>query len=271
MNFACREDGTAEKPAASLTFGGRWVHGFDVGPRARAGSVTNTIHPTAIISGNVQLGSGNTIGPFVVITGPVTIGDGNWIGAGAVIGAPSEVRGATHPTVFDEPAGNGVVIGDRNTIREAVQVHQGWAGVTTLGDDLFLMNQSYVAHDCTVGDRVTMASSALLAGHVVVNDGANLGLGAVVHQRRRIGAGVMIGMGSVVTRDVPPFTKAFGNPVRIRGVNRVGMERGGVPETAIAFLEQRIDRLDDTLEEILQHPELGPLFKDWASPHGAAE
>lgn len=227
--------------------------------------MTNTIHPTAVISGDVKLGSGNTIGPFVVITGPVTIGDGNWIGSGAVIGAPSEVRGATHPRMFDEPAGNGVVIGSRNVIREAVQIHQGWAGVTTLGDELFLMNQSYVAHDCTVGDRVTLASSALLAGHVVVGDGANLGLGVTVHQRRRVGAGVMVGMGSVVTHDLPPFVKAYGNPVRVRGVNAVGMQRSGISTDAVTFLEKRLDRLEACADELTAHPEFGAVFGAWIS------
>lgn len=232
--------------------------------------MTNTIHPTAVISGAVHLGTGNTIGPFVVITGPVTIGDDNWIGAGAILGAPSEVRGAPHPTAFDEPAGGGVVIGNRNTIREAVQVHQGWANVTTLGDDLFLMNQTYVAHDCHVGNRVTTASSALLAGHVVVGAGANLGLGVTVHQRLRVGAGAMVGMGSVVTRNLPPFVKAFGNPARVRGVNRVGMERGGIPSETIDMFEQLLDGLTNeattavTVAELAAHPELGPVFAAWA-------
>ena len=79
------------------------------------------------------------------------------------------------------------------------------------------MNKVYVGHDGDIGDGVTMASSVTLGGHVVVGDRANLGLGAIVHQRRVIGPGVMLGMGSVVTRDVPPFAKAFGNPARVRG------------------------------------------------------
>ncbi|MBG6215262.1 UDP-N-acetylglucosamine acyltransferase [Cryobacterium sp. CAN_C3] len=196
----------------------------------------NSVHPTAQLIGEVSLGSGNTIGPFAVIIGPVTIGDGNWIGTGTVIGAPPEVRGWEHPRDSLQPSsGNGIVIGNRNVLREYAQVHQGWHDRTRLGDDIFLMNQSYVAHDCTIQDKVTLASSVLLAGHVVVGVGANLGLGTSVHQRCYVGEGAMIGMGSVITRNVPPFAKAYGNPARVHGANTIGMERAGIPpETIVA-------------------------------------
>jgi UDP-N-acetylglucosamine acyltransferase len=121
------------------------------------------------------------------------------------MGAPPEVRGFDHPRVAGDPAGNGVVIGNRNTIREYAQVHQGWKSRTELGDDLFIMNRAYIAHDCVVGNGVTLASSVLLAGHVSVGAGANLGLGVAVHQRVRSGARIMVGVGSVVAQDIPPF------------------------------------------------------------------
>ena len=44
----------------------------------------------------------------------------------------------------------------------------------------------------------------------------------------------MVGMGSVVTRDVPPWAKAFGNPARVRDANTVGMEHAGIEEELIA-------------------------------------
>lgn len=196
----------------------------------------NDIHPTAVVSGDVQLGSGNTIGPFAVVTGPVVIGDGNWIGAGVVIGAPPEVRSWPHPTVDAPSTAGGVVIGHRNVIREHAQIHQGWKAQTVIGDDAFIMNQCYIAHDGRLGDGVTLASSVLLAGHVQIGDGANLGLGTAVHQFRRIGRGAMIGMSSVVTRDLPPYAKAFGSPAKVQGANVIGMERSGVDAELVAAL-----------------------------------
>jgi UDP-N-acetylglucosamine acyltransferase len=194
----------------------------------------NSIHDTAQLIGDVSLGDGNTIGPFVVIVGPVTIGDGNWIGTGVVIGAPPEIRSWQHPTDASRPAsGNGIRIGNGNTIREYAQIHQGWKDVTRLDDDVFVMNQSYVAHDCVLENGVTLASSVLLAGHVRVGRMANLGLGSSVHQHRYIGEGAMVGMGSVVTTNVPPYATAFGNPSAVRGANVVGMERAGFTAQAV--------------------------------------
>jgi UDP-N-acetylglucosamine acyltransferase len=219
----------------------------------------NVIHPTAVIGDEVEIGRGNVIGPHVVILGPVRIGDDNWFGSGTAIGAPPEVRGTPHPAQWlTGGGGEGVVIGDRNVLREQVVVHQGWQGLTVLGDDCFVMNRSYVAHDCRLADGVTMASGVALGGHVAVGERANLGLGALVHQRRLVGAGAMVGMGAVVSRDVAPFAKVYGNPARVRGANVVGMERQGIGADAVAEVERAyalgrlpdLDLLDDVLRDV---------------------
>jgi UDP-N-acetylglucosamine acyltransferase len=226
--------------------------------------MSNSIHPTALISGDVEMGSGNTIGPFAVIMGPAALGDDNWIGTGVVIGAPPEARAFTQPRGAADSPGSGVVIGSRNVLREYSQLHQGWHRATRVGDDSFVMNQAYIAHDCELGDEVTLASSVLLAGHVVVGEGANVGLGAVVHQRVRIGAWTMVGMGSVVTRDVPPFAKAFGNPARTRSANSVGMERRGFSATAIAAVVGMYDAAPPwDYQRALEEPETAPYFSGW--------
>ena len=120
-----------------------------------------------------------------------------------------------------------MTIGSGNVFREFVTVHQGHYDTTVIGSACYFMNKVYIGHDGRVGDGITMASSATLGGHVHVGDGANIGMNTVVHQRRVIGPGAMVGMGSVVTRDVPPFAKAYGNPCRVRGVNAVGMAVAG--------------------------------------------
>lgn len=222
----------------------------------------NAVHPTAVVEGDVRLGTGNVVGPNVVIRGPVEIGDDNWFGAGAVIGAPPEVRSFEHPRSTDEPAGRGVVIGSRNVIREGAQIHQGWKAVTQIGDDVFVMNQCYVAHDGVVGDRATLASSVLLAGHVEIGAGANLGMGVTVHQFRRVGRGAMVGMGSVVTRDVPPFAKSYGTPARLVSANVVGMERSGMSPDLVARLRQAYER-GDVLAALAADPQFAPVLGDW--------
>lgn len=195
----------------------------------------NEIHPTAVIGRGVSLGSGNTIGPFAVIGGGARIGDGNWIGAHCIVGAPPEVRSEPQDVGWIDAVESGVTIGDRNVLREAVQVHAGWKRVTKLGDDIFIMNQAYVAHDAQLDEGVTIASSATLAGHVHIERRVNLGMGVAVHQGRSVGAFAMVGMGAVVTRDLPPFTVSFGSPARPRRANIIGLERADIPREAIEW------------------------------------
>lgn len=199
----------------------------------------NRIHPTAIVGEAVQLGSDNVIGPYAVLIGEVLLGDGNWVGPFASIGAPSEVRGVPHEAHWEQGGTGGPVrIGSRNVFREGIAIHAGYASETVIGDDCFLMNKTYIAHDCHLGDGVTMAAGSVMGGHTHVGDGANLGLNAAVHQRAVVGPGAMVGMGSVVTerRPIPPHAKAFGSPASVRGVNRVGMQRRGVDDAAIDLL-----------------------------------
>ena len=213
------------------------------------------------------MGKGNTIGPFVVIMGPVVLGDDNWIGTGTIIGAPPEVRNWDHPkNATPSNSGNGIVIGSRNVLREYSQVHQGWHQQTRLGDDIFVMNQTYIAHDCIIGNRATLASSVLLGGHTVIGAGANLGLGANVHQRSYVGEGAMVGMGSVVTRNVPPFAKAYGNPARVHGANAIGMERAGMTKGTIsATTAAYSEAYDESLSALEGLPELEAALRAWRS------
>ena len=91
----------------------------------------------------------------------------------------------------------------------------------------------------------------------------------------------MVGMGAAVARDVPPFAKVLGVPLRLRGINAVGMRRAGLPVETIAAVEARYaaGRLDlDGIPGIAGPADwwagladLSPVRVEWAGPtgHGA--
>jgi len=199
-----------------------------------------TIHPTAIIEdgccigsevnigansyigAKTQIGDNTVIHAQVVIDGNVKIGEGNTIFPGAVIGLAPQDK-----TYQGEESG--VLIGNRNVIREYVTINAatGAGALTQIGNDNMIMAYCHVAHNCRLGNDVTMANSVSLGGHVVVESYAILGGVLGVHQFTHIGQLSMIGGMSRVDRDVPPFTLVEGNPARIRGLNKIGLQRNG--------------------------------------------
>src|SRR5581483_6256732 len=111
-------------------------------------------------------------------------------------------------------------IGDKNTFREYVTIHSATGdGETTV----------IVAHNCALGNHIVMSNVATLAGHVTVEDWAVIGGLAAVHQFCRVGALSIIGGCSKVVQDVPPYMMADGNPAYVRSVNKVRLERNGLP------------------------------------------
>src|SRR5260370_16759768 len=75
-----------------------------------------------------------------------------------------------------------------------------------------------------------------MAGQVSVVDRAIISGRTPIHQFVRIGTFAFVGGGSRVNQDVPPFTKAVGNPVHLYGLNSVGLQRAGFsPEVKLAL------------------------------------
>lgn len=193
------------------------------------------IHASAIVTADVELGTGVAIGPHAVVLGPCRIGDGVLIGPSCVIGSPPELTSAVQNLAWDgERAHAGVEIGAGTVVREGTTVQQGSEVPTRIGAGCWLLSRSYIAHDCQLGDGVTTSAGVTLGGRTRVGDRANLGMNAAVHQGRAVGPGAMIGMSAAVTRDVPPFAKAYGVPARVRGANTVGMARLGIDSATCA-------------------------------------
>ncbi|HXV92291.1 MAG TPA: UDP-N-acetylglucosamine acyltransferase [Pseudonocardia sp.] len=197
-----------------------------------------SVHPTAVVGGGVELGERVVVGPHAVLLGPCRIADDVLVGPGCVIGSPPELTTARQNAAWDgEEEHCGVEIGPGTVVREMCSVQQGSRAATRIGAGCWLLSRSYVAHDCAVGDAVTLSAGVALGGHVQVGDGATLGMNATVHQRRVVGPGAMVGMSAAVTRDLPPFAKAYGVPARLHGANVLGLARRGVPEPQASELD----------------------------------
>ena len=101
-----------------------------------------------------------------------------------------------------------------------------------------ILSCNNVAHNCALGDHVIVANAVLFAGYVSVEDWAIVGGGTVVHQFTRLGRHCMVGGGSRISQDVAPFVKAAGGPPRLAGINRIGLERRGIPPATCDALEK---------------------------------
>ena len=202
--------------------------------------MSHVVHPTALVDPGAHLGDGVSIGPFAVIGPDVWIGTGTHVGphavierntrlgAGCSVGAGSVLGAAPQDRKF-KGTDTWLEVGDDTVIREYATLHRATeaTGVTRIGAGCFLMTYVHVAHDCIIEDGVTIANMVQLAGHVHVESHAFVSGLCPVHQFVRIGTYAFVGGGSRVPQDVPPFTRAVGNPLKLFGINTIALTRAG--------------------------------------------
>jgi UDP-N-acetylglucosamine acyltransferase len=214
------------------------------------------VHPTAVVHPKAQIGAECEIGPYCVVGEHVVLGPGCKLHSHVVIDGHTRLGQQNEIFPFaslglktqDLKWKGGLTrteIGDRNTFREYVTVNSatGDGEATVVGSNNHILAYAHVAHNVRIGNHVIMSNVATLAGHVTVEDYAIVGGLAAVHQFCRIGKMSIIGGCSKVVQDVPPFMLADGNPAETRTVNKVGMERNGIPEAAQAALRQAFKTL----------------------------
>src|SRR5918911_3926027 len=209
------------------------------------------IHPTAIISPDAQIGPGVAIGPFAIVGESCTLGAGAVVGARATLernvtlganvhvgsgsilgGAPQDVKYRGEPTTVE--------VGDGTVIREYTTINRGTTQSfrTTVGRNCFIMSYVHLGHDCHIGDGVVLVNGVQVAGHVTVEDRAIISGLTAVHQFVRIGRFSFIGGCSRVAQDVPPYTRAVGNPIKLYGLNSVGLRRNNFPDDVVRELKR---------------------------------
>ncbi len=183
-----------------------------------------SVGPHSVIGEHVHVGARTEIGSSVFLDGWTTIGEDCSIYHGAVIGtAPQDV---TYTGVLTR-----CVVGSRNIIREYATIHRASkeGQVTTIGDDNYIMAYAHVAHDCKMGNCVVLANASQMAGYSVIEDYAVVSGLVPIHQFVRIGAHSIVGGGCRVPKDIVPYALAAGYPIRIAGLNHVGLTRRNFP------------------------------------------
>ena len=192
-----------------------------------------SIHPTAIIEEEVQLGAGCVVHASAVVKRHSVLGDGVIIHPFAVIGGDPQYLKFDPVTKSSVRVGAGTVIREHVTINRSI--HAGQA--TTVGARCFLMANSHVGHDSAVADDVVLANNVMLAGHVTVGGHTFLGGGAGFHQFCRVGEGVIVSGLARIAQDIPPFTMAAERN-EVIGLNLVGLKRRGFNRETICEIKE---------------------------------
>jgi UDP-N-acetylglucosamine acyltransferase len=213
--------------------------------------MTTEIHPTAIVSPKAEIGNDVSIGPYAFVGDGCVVGDGCTIalratleknvhlgprvsvGSGSILGGdPQDLKFKGEETFVE--------IGEGSTIREYATINRGTSQSfkTSVGKGCFIMSYVHLAHDCHVGEGVFISNCTQLAGHVTIEDRANLSGLVAVHQFVKIGRHSFVGGCSRVAKDVPPFLKAVGNPIKLYGLNSVGLQRSGFDDAVVRELKR---------------------------------
>ena len=209
--------------------------------------MTVNIHPTALVSPKAEIAENVEIGAFSIvgenvkiakncvikahvnIEGHTSIGENNQFFSFCTIGAPPQDL-----TYKNEPTET--IIGKDNIFREYVSIHRGTAkdrGKTTIGDQSLFMSYVHLGHDVDFGSHCVVANSTNFAGHVKIGDKVILGGGCNISQFVSLGRGAYLGGASAIDRDIPAFCTAYGNRVRLKGINIIGLRRNGYSKQQI--------------------------------------
>ena len=104
---------------------------------------------------------------------------------------------------------NDVVIGNNVTVKSGVQI---WDGVA-IEDDVFIGPNVTFTNDLVPRSKQYPSSFA----KTIIKRGASIGANSTLVAGHTVGEYAFIGAGSVVTKNIPPNTVWYGNPIRQHG------------------------------------------------------
>jgi len=157
-----------------------------------------SIHPTADVSKDAQIGDGTRIWHEAQIREGARVGRECNLGKGVYVDKD-------------------VIIGDRCKIQNRASVFHG----VTLEDGVFVGPHAILANDrfprAINTDGTLKTEDDWMIEPSLIREGASIGAGAIVLPGITVGQWAMIGAGSVVTANVEDHAIMRGNPARLAG------------------------------------------------------
>ena len=118
--------------------------------------------------------------------------------------------------------GQNVNVGSRAVIGNGVKIQNN----VSVYDDVIIEDDVFCGPSCVFTNVINPRAFVERKSEykkTVIKKGASIGANATIVCGVTIGEYAFIGAGSVVTKDIPPFSLAFGNPARVQGkVNENG-------------------------------------------------
>jgi len=110
-----------------------------------------------------------------------------------------------------------ISVGDKVLIRNGSRLEIVFDGKNknpsiSIGNNVNIEQNVHIVCHCsiTIGNRISTQPS-----FVQIGDGCFIGTGVCILPNVRIGEGSVIGSNSVVTRDMPPYSVAMGQPAKV--------------------------------------------------------
>jgi acetyltransferase-like isoleucine patch superfamily enzyme len=146
-------------------------------------------------------------------------------------GKKSVIRNRTRLDVFPF---NQFVLGNESVIEDFATINNG-VGDVIIGDKTFIGLGNVIIGPVRIGSYVMLAQNIVVSGlnhgyedvevppslqkvsckEIVISDNVWIGANSVITAGVTLGKHCVIGAGSVVTKDVPAYTVAVGNPARL--------------------------------------------------------
>lgn len=129
---------------------------------------------------------------------------------------------------------NSFVMGDYSVIEDYAIINNA-IGSITIGNHTRIGVGNTIIGPVSIGDKVNLAQNVIVSGlnhnfenidktiadqgvnkkGITINNDVWIGANSVILAGVHIGRHVVIGAGSVVTKDIPPYSLAVGNPARV--------------------------------------------------------